>query len=135
MPTRSMARGDGEVIGWTQPGERRLVREPAQGHDLVDRHLERQLDELGDDGDGARDGGAFDRVDGGATQVDRTRARPQHAGHRAEQARLAGTVGPDQGDPLAAPDLERGCIHDAPVPVGDRDVVRREDRCQGRHSS
>ena len=53
-------RGDGEVIGRTQPGERRLVRKAAQGHDLVDRHLERQLDELGDHRDGARDRRAFD---------------------------------------------------------------------------
>ena len=46
-----------------------------------------------------------------------------------KQARLAGTVGPDESDALAAADLvSQGFDDDGAVPVGDRHVVCREDR-------
>ena len=42
MPTRSMARVDGVEVGSAKPGQRRLVRQPAERDDLLDRHRERQ---------------------------------------------------------------------------------------------
>ena len=48
---------------------------------------------------------------------------------------LPAPLGPTSATRSPPPISSVAAIDDAPVPVGDRDVVRREDRCHGRHSS
>ena len=84
------------------PLERRFVRQPPERDDLLDRHRERQLGELGDDRD-RRARRALRPTDSSAAPDSRTDplARRERPGHHAQQGRLAGAVRSDQGDPLA----------------------------------
>ena len=108
------------------------MRQAPEGDDLADRQRERQLDELGDDGDAPRDGLPVETADRVAVERDATAARFEDAGEDAQERRLAGAVRPDEGDPLARLERQAGIGHDRPVAERDRDRVRGEDRA---HSS
>ncbi len=70
-------RRDGRPVDGTRAAQRRLVGQPAEGHDVVDAHLERQLGELRDDRDRPGDGPA----------VERARAAAPRGGSRRSAAR------------------------------------------------
>ena len=94
---RSMA----ATIAAREPGERRLVRQPAERDDLLDRHREGKVGDLWHDRDRPRASRATCSI-GIAGQADRSHLRHQDAGHRAQQRRFAGAVRTDQRHPLPA---------------------------------
>src|SRR6185369_6087074 len=65
--------------------------------------------------------------DVGALERDAARARPLDAGYRADQRRLAGAVGADDGDDLLLLDLDRHAVERLSVAVVKMDVLRGED--------
>ena len=114
IPTRSIAPATAARSRRTQPGERRLVGQPAERDDLVDRHRERESAELRHHGDGPGDGRPRSTAAiGVAAQADLARTGLQHAGQRPQQAstcrrrsgRRARAVRP--GDRQVAPDTMR----------------------------
>ena len=60
--------------------------------------------------------------------VDDAAGRRQQSHHRAEQRRLAGAVGADDGDDLTGIDGERDAAHGLRLAVGDRQIGDIEQR-------
>jgi len=120
-------RGDDRPIGRSGATERILVREPAEGDDLLDPRGERQAGKLGDDGDPARDGISRQRSKRVATDPDLAGRRSQEARDQPQEGGLAGAVRPDDRDPLAGPDLEVDFMDDVGTAVAAAHAREVED--------
>jgi hypothetical protein len=103
MPIRSIAPSTAATSVGRSPvsGAR---GQAAQRHDLLDRHRERQVGELGYDRDRPGELLARHLVDGLAEQVDRAGAGREHPGQCPEQRGLARSVRSDQREPLPGRD-------------------------------
>ena len=113
-----------------EPAERRLVRQAPSADDLVDAHRERQLGELGHDGDRAGDGLRGPAPPIGAPP---SATAPGVGARTPVSARssvdLPAPFGPDQRDPLAAREREVDVARRSRrVADSHRDAARRQDR-------
>ena len=93
----------------------------------------RQAGEHGCAAGHAHHAGGRDRVrrqvrDVAAVEEDGSVAASVHAGDRAQQRRLAGAVGPDEGDDLAALDVEVDAVQHLHAAVRDVDVAADQQR-------
>ena len=115
---------DRVAIGVPQPVERRIVRQPAERDDLVDRHREWELGELGHDGDRPGDRLVVDPADRGAAQKDGPGPRLEDARQDPQERRFPGPVRADEREPLTRVDREVDVVDDPPLAVRDGDRRR-----------
>ena len=95
---------------------------------LLDRERREDLAPLGDLADTeVADPVARLAGDVGAAEADASGPRPLHAGDGADQAGLAGAVGADDGDQLAAAHLQRDAVQRLGVAVEEVQPVNLED--------
>ena len=115
-----------QAVGDLLVGERHPVEPGVQPHDLRDLQLGLKAGRLklhAHSGPGL--GGMAPAVD--AVEQDRPRLRPDQPFDRAQRARLARTVWPEQSEDLSPSDLEADRVDCRLGPVGDRQVAHLED--------
>jgi hypothetical protein len=103
-----------------------LVRQPAEGHDLLDGRRERQDRQLRDDADAAGDRQSIEVAEPDPVELDRPGGGLHEARHGPEERGLSSTVRPDERNPLARPDLDPDVPDDRPAAIGDREAIETE---------
>src|SRR4029079_1751852 len=98
--------GDGRPVDRAEAANRVLVRQPAEGHDLLDRGREWQRWQLGHDGEATRDPGPIQSPDRRAAELDHAGRGLDQPRDDAPERRPARAIRADEGDPLAGRNVE-----------------------------
>ena len=118
--------GDRRSIGRAEAADRMLVRQAAEGHDLLDGRRERQGRQLWHDREAPGDRPPVERGKRCTRELDRPGGWVDEAGDRAKERRLAGAVRADEGDPLPRRDVQVDVADRGAAAVGDRQALRSD---------